>query len=360
MLKPIQKILFISFSAGAGHKRAAEALFLSCKQKYPQIQTEHIDLLDYSNCFFKKITASLYHFSVKYFPAIYGLAYKATNHYFFADLLNKLSGILRLNNLKLHSFVKNYSPDLIISTHFIVPAVVKDIVKSIPIDMVITDYGLHGVWLAPNVRNFYVAHEKIAHELQEKKIQAIATGLPVHPNFFSEKNIEILKTKFDLRPKEKTILIMSGGFGLKDQTRLIKKITSSFSKINLLVISGKDNDKLYQKYKNIQTPPGVNYQVIKFTDDIDELIRICDIVITKPGGITLAECAYLNKKIILTEPIPGQEETNEKYFTQNKLAVKLQEKNITGQIRQLLELPENKKSPTLSANDLILNEALKN
>ena len=78
MNKPIQKVLFISFSAGAGHKRAAEALFLTCKQKYPQIQAEHIDLLDYSSGFFKKITASLYHFSVKYLPGIYGLVYKTT------------------------------------------------------------------------------------------------------------------------------------------------------------------------------------------------------------------------------------------------------------------------------------------
>ncbi len=360
MSKEIKKILFISFSAGAGHKRAAEALFLTCLQKYPQIEAKHIDLLDYSSWFFKKNTASLYHFLAQYLPILYGLAYKATDYSYFAKLLNKLSKLLQINNHKLQEFIKNYSPDLIISTHFLTLALIKDVAKEIPLDTVITDYGVHGLWLAPNVRNFYVATPEMAEELQNKKLNAFATGLPLHPNFFIEKNYDFLKAKFNLNAAWPTILLMSGGLGLKNQTDLIKKIIANFPQTNLTVISGKGNGVLYKKYKQIKTPLNFNYQIIKFTNEIDELMRVADIIITKPGGITMTECAFLNKKIILTEPIPGQEEINEKYFIAKGLAIKLDEKKIVEQIKNSLILSKNPPPKIYStANETILNISLK-
>lgn len=360
MNKPIQKILFISMSAGAGHKRAAEALFLSCLQKHPDIETRHIDLLDYSSWFFKKTTASLYHFVAQYLPPLYSLAYKSSDYSIFAKMLDKFSTLLEINNLRLRDFIKEYSPDLIIATHFLVPTVIKTTLKNIPLDMVITDYGLHELWLAPNVRNFYVATSDMAELLKQRGLSSFATGLPVHPEFLKEKNTEFLKAKFNLNLDSQTILLMSGGFGLKNQSPLIKKIVANFPQTNLVVISGKGNDTLYQEYKQIKTPINFNYQIIKFTTDVDELIRVSDIVITKPGGITMTECVYLNKKVILTDPIPGQEEINEKYFTTRGLAEKLDPKNPVEQIKKLLASEQKfpiQKQP--DPNETILNIALK-
>jgi len=360
MSKPIKKILFISISVGAGHKRAAEALFLTCLQKYPQIEAKNIDLLDYSSWFFKKTTASLYDFLVKYLPKLYDLGYKATDYEYFAKLLNKLSKILQINNGKLQDFITNYSPDLIISTHFLTPALVKNETTEIPMDMVITDYGVHGLWLAPNVRNFYVATQEMAEELKKKKLNVFATGLPIHPNFFIEKNYDFLKAKFNLNTKWPTILLMSGGLGFKNQTELIKKIITNFPQTNLTVVSGKGNEILYKKYKQIEAPSNFNYQIIKFTTEIDELMRVADVIITKPGGITMTECAYLNKIPLLTESIPGQEEINEKYFTTKNLAIKLNEKNPIEQIKNLLTLSKNSPPKDKSAvNETILNNSLK-
>lgn len=360
MPKTIKKILFVYISAGAGHKRAASALFLHCAQKYPEIEILNIDLLDYTSLFLRKTVADLYHFTIRYAPILYGLIYKLTDNFYLAKFLNNLSGIFEKNNQKLQKIILDFNPDLIISTHFLTPAILSRFVKNIPIDTVITDYGPHNLWIAPQVRNYYVANFETAKFFTDLNLSVFVTGLPINPEFFLDKNINLIKTKFNLRPEQKTVLIMSGGFGLKNQTQLIKKTIAEFSDINLLVISGKDNKTLYQKYKSIQTSPTINYQIIKFTENMDELMRVCDVVITKPGGITLAECAYLNKKIILTEPIPGQEKKNEVYFLQNNLAIKPKTNNFTIQLRDLLEKTESKKISPPIANDLILSEALKN
>ncbi len=47
---------------------------------------------------------------------------------------------------------------------------------------------------------------------------------------------------------------------------------------------------------------------------MDEYMRVADAVITKPGGLTTAECVALRKPIIAVEPIPGQEDHNAQFI----------------------------------------------
>lgn len=347
-------------SAGAGHKRAAEALFLSCQKEYPEIQSQHIDILDYSTKFLNLNTAQAYHFLVKYFPFIYRLAYQITNFSKTTISIEKLSGLFALNSLKLQKFIENYHPDLIVATHFLVPTMLKKNFPDLPIDMVITDYGLHGFWLNPKIRNFYVATQEMADILNNRGLQAFATGLPIHPGFFEEKNSESLKIKYDIKSNNPTILIMSGGFGLKNQKFLIKKVLKNFPDFNLLVIAGKNNKKLIKKYLSLKNEKTNHYQVFEFVEKIEDLMTLSDIIITKPGGITLTECAYLNKKIILNCPIPGQEEINKNYFIKHGLAFDLDKKNIAWQIKNLLIQEDKVSFLPKNSSDQILQIVLKN
>ncbi len=361
MNKPIQKILFLSMSAGAGHKRAAEALFLSCQKNYPDIISKNIDITDFATPFFKKITADAYHLTVQKFPFVYKYLYYLTDTRLTPYILNKIYKLLELNNKKLLEIIRDYKPDLIISTHFLIPSIIKRVAKNIPLDMVITDYGLHYFWLTPGIRNFYVASENVLEKLNKLHLTAFKTGLPIHPDFFEEKNLESLKIKYKIDSNNPTILMMSGGFGLKDQSLMIKKILKDFPLLNLIVIAGKNNEKLTKKYLAIKNPENINYQVFDFAEKIDELMKLADIVFTKPGGITLSECLYLNKNIILTKPIPGQEELNEKYFIQNNLAVKINPDDIVSQIKNLLAQKQRdflQISPTI--NEKILSLSIKN
>lgn len=360
MDKPIKKILLLSMSAGAGHTRAAEALFLSCQKQYPEIQSVRIDIIDYSSWFFKKTTADVYHFLIKKIPFIYGWFYKLTDTRFTPFIFNKFYKIFEKNNCKLQSLIKDYKPDLIIATHFLIPTIIKKTAKNIPIDIVITDYGLHNFWLTPNIRKFYVSSKKIEDKLKNMGFSAFTTGIPLHPDFFENKDSSLLKTKYNIDINEPTILIMSGGFGLKNQSLLAKKILLNFPKINLLVISGKNNKNLSNKYKELKKSENINYQVFDFIEKIDELIFLSDIILTKPGGITLSECAFLNKKIILTKPIPGQEELNEQYFIQNNLAIKIEENNIINQIKNLFLKTQTNGPPLINPNEKILDIAIKN
>lgn len=40
-----QRLLILSASAGAGHLRAAEAVEVACKERWPEAEVRHVDVL---------------------------------------------------------------------------------------------------------------------------------------------------------------------------------------------------------------------------------------------------------------------------------------------------------------------------
>ena len=47
-----------------------------------------------------------------------------------------------------------------------------------------------------------------------------------------------------------------------------------------------------------------------------------DLVVTKPGGLSVSECLAKRKPMLLVSPIPGQEERNADYLLEAGAAVK--------------------------------------
>ncbi len=63
-------------------------------------------------------------------------------------------------------------------------------------------------------------------------------------------------------------------------------------------------------------------KVFGFVDFMDELMGSSDLLITKPGGITVSESIAMGVPMIFIEPIPGQEEANADYLVEQGAGVK--------------------------------------
>ncbi|HSI57261.1 MAG TPA: glycosyltransferase, partial [Ideonella sp.] len=59
---------------------------------------------------------------------------------------------------------------------------------------------------------------------------------------------------------------------------------------------------------------------VGFTNEMHRLMRAADLVVTKPGGLTISECMALGKPMLLVSPIPGQEEHNAAYLLEEGAA----------------------------------------
>lgn len=128
-------------------------------------------------------------------------------------------------------------------------------------------------------------------------------------------------------------------------------------KLHAIVICGK-NEKLYKKLSHKKMPYTT---VLRQTDSLSSYIKSCDIVISKPGGLSSTEVAVAKVPLIHISPIPGCETFNVRYFEARGMSiyVKNLRKDLASAITALLK-PENRRkmlrSQEESINDRARNE----
>ena len=61
--------------------------------------------------------------------------------------------------------------------------------------------------------------------------------------------------------------------------------------------------------------------MLGYCTEMHELLEIADLMVTKPGGISLTEAAVKGVPVILYNPVYGQELENAKYFSDKNAAV---------------------------------------
>ena len=329
------KYLIISASIGEGHVKAAEALTKRLKNKGNK--TKHIDILNYINNSTGSFFSKTYFFLVTKTPFLWRILYKLTDNNFSKKLTAWLVRIF-IKKDQIKSILGEYSPDKIICTHFLPSYITSSSVDiTIPVTTLITDYGVHYLWLA-EAKEYRVATQKLKEDLikrgiEEKKIKI--KKLPVDPTFDKKGKKKKLKEKLDL-PNDPLVLLLSGGQGMLDTTEIISNLFKLQEQFTLVAIAGK-NENLKNKLKQKQAPKNITYKVLGWVEQIDKFMKSAELVISKPGGMTVTECVKTNTPLLGINPIPGQEESNLNYILENESGYKAETlKDINKKTRELI------------------------
>jgi len=119
------KILIVYASAGAGHRKAAEAVYEAISEKVDKKDIVIIDSLDYSNRLFKWLYSKKYITLVNYMPVIWGFFYYILDMKIVYSLVRPLRRMINaLNCWRLEEFLCNLQPEVVISCHFMANEVV--------------------------------------------------------------------------------------------------------------------------------------------------------------------------------------------------------------------------------------------
>jgi processive 1,2-diacylglycerol beta-glucosyltransferase len=59
---------------------------------------------------------------------------------------------------------------------------------------------------------------------------------------------------------------------------------------------------------------------VGWTDQISTYMQAADLLVSKAGGVTLAEAAAVGVPLVIFEPLPGQETANTRFLTQHEAA----------------------------------------
>ncbi len=304
------KILIVYATAGAGHRKAAEAIAHGFKSSGSSHHVVLVDSLDYTNPFFKKSYPGSYTLMITKLPAVWG--------FFFAMLdipaLRPLVAVGRriyngLNAAKFQDYLEKENFDYIISTHFLgteVSAALKRAQKiTSKIITVVTDFDVHSIWLASGVDYYTVASEwtqKKIVSLGVAEEKVFVTGIPTHENFAKPKNPTELRQKMGLKTDRFTVLLATGSFGIGP----IEEIITELKDFQVAVICG-HNKKLFDRLNSLA---GESAKIFGLVHNMDEMMGLSDAMITKPGGLSICEALVSGLPLIFFNAIPGQETNN--------------------------------------------------
>jgi processive 1,2-diacylglycerol beta-glucosyltransferase len=321
-----KKILILTVLAGMGHIRAAEAI----SEGIHKIDSEAIVWLHDPMEDAQKIRMfinNFYIWTVRYAPVIWGFLYNSR------IISSRYSPIRWYITKKYIPHVKNniqrFKPDIIVSTHPFIAAAVGKLKKSqeinIPLVSVATDFHVHPFGINSQVDVFIVPCKEVYEYLKANKIpgkKIIIEGIPISPKFSIQNNDTItLRKKLGLKKEYPVVLILSGGFGLMPVIEVINVFRDiPHDKLQLVIIVGKDKrleNKIKEKVADFQIP----VKVFGFVNNMEEFMSVAELVITKPGGMSVSEALVKRVPLILMHAIRGQEMWNVDILTNAGAAI---------------------------------------
>lgn len=305
------KVLIVYASAGAGHFKAAEAAYSYFKEKCKDIDAEIIDVLNEANPLFRFNYSWGYTHLITSAPLLWQLAFWVTYNKPLRFITRPVASIInRLNTKDFAGILIQKNPDYIISTHFLPSEIAALLKKEKKINSklitVITDFQVHPFWVEPETDVYIVASGftkklLISEGISEDKIRE--SGIPIHSKFLEEQNKEILCEKLGIANNKFTVLIVTGSFGMGPIQEIIGML---YKDTQILVVCAK-NKELYERLKEKNYP---DVLVFGFIDNMQELMAVSDVIVTKPGGLSISELLSLELAPVFISPIPGQETSN--------------------------------------------------
>lgn len=328
-----KKILVMYARYGSGHKTIAEYVAKYIEEHNKDIELMLMDMTEYANGV-GKFTVKIMDFVTKYRPEkIFDTCYEIMDHKLPSVGHNKLAK-KSFDNKNLRKVISDFNPDVTISSHFYCSSIITYYNKLHIINSklltIITDYRTHEWWTRNHkkedgfiVGNEIVKQELISRGVESKKVHAF--GLPLNLSQISKLDEEetILK-RYNLSGSRKIYLFFGGSTaGSMYYYDYFKSIAKLNINADIVFVSGK-NVKLkskceeYVKEKNIK-----NIQVLGFTNDVFNLMKICDLVISKPGGATVTECLEMHRPMLLVPGLGGQEKYNAKFISKKKYGIRV-------------------------------------
>lgn len=361
----MKKVLIFYASYGGGHLSSAKSIKQYIDNNYEDVQTEMIDCVKYINKALDKVTTSAYREMAKRAPWAWEKVYYKSQD----GLLAKVSSTSnKIMAVKMSKLFREFNPDVVISTHPFGSQMTSYLKKKNKINCtlatVMTDFAPHDQWLIGSkfVDFFFVSNSSMKDSLIKSLIpedKIFVTGIPISNRFLQDYNRNDIFNMFELNPDKKTVLFFGGGeYGLgKDKTvQILRDLAESNFDIQVIAIAGK-NEKMKLAFENVvkENHKENSIKILAFTDKVPELMSVSDLVITKPGGLTVSESLASHLPLIIINPIPGQEEENAEFLENSGCAIWLR-KNMPSRETLSSVLENNEKLNFMKENAINISK----
>ncbi len=321
------RILIATITAGAGHLQAAAALEEAWKAMRPRDTVEVVDVKKFFSALHKKVYTDGYVSMVNRAPELWGMLFKATDN---PKLVRRLAALRRklppASTMKFIKYVRQFKPDVVFCTHYLPVEILGKAREKWPgkppfAACVVTDFEAHALWMGDAVDLYCVAAEETKARLVARGATAdiIATGIPISAKFSSAIDAASVRKRYGLRDDLLILLVLGGGFGMGPVAEILHELDKVPQPFQTLVVAGKNEELRRELAAQDRKHPT---HVLGFVTNMNELMTVSQIIISKPGGLTSSEALALGKPLFILNPIPGQEAANSDFLLERGAAAK--------------------------------------
>ena len=330
------KVLILSANTGEGHNSSARAILQAMEARGFEAEMRDVLSIGKKNATStnSKNVSKAYVESTKgfnIFSKVYALAAWISKHW----NGHKHSPIYWVNKMfwrRLWHYIDDNHFDAVVAVHLFaaekLTALKREGKLHVPAIFVMTDYTIHPFLNDSELDYYVIPHKDLIPLWVEngfKEEELVPIGIPVDTSKFDtrlpmgEARKKVAKALgFELKESDapdqnsRWYLMMSGSMGFGNMAAQLKTFARDMRpNSRVICVCGRNEQNL----KVIKRDFADDWRIcpVGFTDKIPLIMDACDVVLSKPGGITTTESFIKNIPLVHTAPIPGIEDENAKF-----------------------------------------------
>lgn len=312
------KILIISSDTGGGHRSAAAAIVAGI-ESFVKGESYAVRVV--------RAVEESHHLAAK-LVALYNWLLRNKQHWmkYYYWLINRFRPETReffhsRSIVYVRSLFQRWCPHIVVSVHPLTQHIFARVLKElgladrIPLVTVVTDpyYGFWKGWACDDVTLYLVASEEARRQLIDYGIapeRIKISGMPVHPKFSfpGDDAARIARTALGLDPEKFTVFLNAGWEGGGNIQHIFSELIRGELNVQAIFLAGKNED-LKNEAEAMAADAKFPIKVIGYSDEVEQLMRAANVMISKLGGLTTFEALSCRLPIIadvITEPMPQE------------------------------------------------------
>ncbi len=334
---PEKRVLLMYIHEYSGHHQAALALAKAFRAVNPKVECKLVDELRYAHPFLERLIQRTYLEIVRKRPEVWEYLYD--NPWVLKNTQALRSAIHKSHSKKFTTLLRDFRPDAIVCTQAFPCGIVSDYKATyaypVPLYGVLTDFFPHSYWVLDHVNRYFVPSQEAKEKLHENGVfenRISVAGIPIDPSFDGKNN-------FKVRAKTPMVLIMGGSQGMGPIEKIVMSLDKLTENFEMVVLTGR-NLSLQRKLNGRKAAFKKKVRVLPYVEDTSELMHNASLLVSKPGGLTIAQALACRLPIIFIDPIPGQEAKNASILLKHRAAVEARsEGEVSLFVGQLLRAP---------------------
>ena len=310
------RVLILTASFGSGHNAAADALAAAFRAAGAGTRVvDHFRELVHPA--FDRWSRRLYDTMLRRAPGLWSLAYRTGDRMTPASALTFNAN--RLGSARLARLLEAERPDRVACTHP-TPAGALGVLRARgvptpPYAIAFSDFAVHGQWLHPEADVHYVPADALGRAVVAGGIapeRVVTTGIPLRPEFAEPLDRAAARAALGLDPRAPVVLAMAGADGGRGRLEAVTRVLTELPPpLEALVVTGVDAD--LARALSARAGGRAGLRVLGYAANVRQLMAAADVLVTKAGGLSLAEALAAELPVVCFGSLPGHEARNEAF-----------------------------------------------